>query len=201
MQCRNSRTFGEDYKLSLGAGQRQEMLLYLIHFCSSGNKANLSERTRHFHISSDTFVWLLGLVLFNIFINELDDGAEHNLSEFTNETKLGRVADAPEGCAAVQRDLVRLEKWAIRSFMKFNKKSAPREEQSQVPGHAEGIQLESSSAEKALGVLMDTKLNTSQQCVCAVMRANGILGCIRRSIGVLDSSRNTSSWGMILPFY
>jgi len=35
--------------------------------------------------------------------------------------KLGGVADAPEGCAGVQRDLGRLEKWTNMNLVKFNK--------------------------------------------------------------------------------
>jgi len=36
-------------------------------------------------------------------------------------TKLGEVAGTPEGCAAIQQDLDRLEGWAERNLMKFNK--------------------------------------------------------------------------------
>lgn len=43
------------------------------------------------------------------------------------------------------------------------KSRAPAEEQPQAPGHAGAAQVESSSAKKALGVLVDTTLNLSQQ--------------------------------------
>ena len=71
--------------------------------------------------SGTPHVSILGPVLFNIFINDLDDGAVCTLSKFADDSKLGGVADIPEGHAAIRRDLNRLEKWADRNLTKFSK--------------------------------------------------------------------------------
>ncbi|KAK4806239.1 hypothetical protein QYF61_013383 [Mycteria americana] len=81
--------------------------------------------------------------------------------------------------------------------MKFNRGKCKVLPLGRNPGHQYMLgatQLESSLAEKTLGLLVDTKLNMSQQCALAAKKANGILGCVGRS--VLSKSRE-----VILPPY
>ncbi|GAB0182615.1 mitochondrial enolase superfamily member 1 [Grus japonensis] len=129
---------------------------------------------------------------------DLDDGIKCTLMKFADDTKLSGEVDTSEGRATLQEDLDRLEEWANKNLMKFNKDKC---KVLHLGKHDPGVQhrlgftwLKSSSVEMDLWFLVDSKLNMSEQCAAVAKQANRMLGCINKGITSRDD-------GVIIPLY
>ncbi|TRZ24820.1 hypothetical protein HGM15179_002285 [Zosterops borbonicus] len=101
---------------------------------------------------------VLALAPFNTFVSDKDSGTEHFFSKFTDDTKLCGAIDTLQRRDAIQGDL---DRYKYRLGKEW---------------------IESSPEEKDLGVLVNEKLDTTQQCAAAAQKDNHTLGFIQSSV-------------------
>jgi len=106
---------------------------------------------------------VLGPMLFNIFVGNMDSGIESTLSKFAGDTKLCGVVNTLEGTDAIQKNVDWLQRWDHANLMKFNKPKCNVLHIGQGnPKHKYrlgGEWIERNPEEKDLGVLVEEKLN------------------------------------------
>uniref|UniRef100_A0A803JLD2 Reverse transcriptase domain-containing protein n=1 Tax=Xenopus tropicalis TaxID=8364 RepID=A0A803JLD2_XENTR len=141
---------------------------------------------------------VLGPLLFNLFINDLEVGIESTVSIFADDTKLCKTISSMQDAAALQSDLTKLENWAANWKMRFNvdKCKVMHFGRNNINANylLNGSVLGASLMEKDLGVFVDNKLSNSRQCHSVATTANKVLSCIKKGIYSRDEN-------IILPLY
>ena len=111
-----------------------------------------------------------------------------------------------KGHDAIQRNINRLKQWAQVNPMRFIKSKCKVLHLGSDSSHylykLGDVRMEHSPARKDLGVLVDGKLDMSQQCALAAQKASHILGCIKGSMVrevILPLCTGEASPGVLCP--
>jgi len=109
---------------------------------------------------------VLGLVVFNIFVGDMDNGIESTISKFANDTKLCGATVMLEGRDAIWRVLDILERWACAHLKTFKPKCKVLYMGWGNHKHKYRVGrewIESRPEKKYLGVMGDEKVNMTHQ--------------------------------------
>ena len=146
---------------------------------------------------------VLGPILFIICINDMPDALKNasTAAMFTDNTKLYRRTDTPNGPTELQEDLDRIFYWSDTWLMKFQPTkckvlSMGHRQEQELPnlylysrkenGSLEKLQLELTEVEKDIGVYVDQKLSFQEQIINKTNKANSTMGIIRRTFDHID---------------
>ena len=133
---------------------------------------------------------VLGPVLFTVFINDLEDGIQSDLSKFADDTKLIASSETEEETEVIQADLRKLHEWSIKWQMNFNAEKCKvlhlgnknKKTQYEIGGKVIGAVNE----EKDLGVIVTDNFKVGKQCTKAANKGNQKLGMIKRTFACKD---------------
>lgn len=139
---------------------------------------------------------VLGPVLFVVFINDLPEVVKSGVALFADDTKIFRQIESEQDCELLQQDLDALQTWSDEWQLKFHPdkcknlrvgKDHPNNDYYMVNMDT-GIRqpLQVTHLEKDLGVYTDDQLRFSDHIQKTVVKANRVLGIIRRSYKYLD---------------
>ena len=136
---------------------------------------------------------VLGPALFVLFINDLPESVRSSIKIFADDTKIySSVSPSPStGSDQLQQDLDAAIAWSDLWQLPFNEAKCkvlhigPRN-----PCHSytmRGLELESVSSEKDLGIHLDSALKFRKQASSAAAKGNQMLALVRRSFFCIDA--------------
>ncbi|CAM4644795.1 unnamed protein product [Lepidochelys kempii] len=120
---------------------------------------------------------VLGPILFNLFINDMEKGVNSEVAKFADDTKLLKIVETKADCEELQKDLTKLSDSATKWQMKFNvdkgKVMHIGKNNPNYTYNVMGANLATTNQEKDLAVIVDSSLKTSTQCAAAVKKRTG----------------------------
>ncbi len=133
-------------------------------------------------------VSLLGPVLLIIYVNDIDAGLNNFISNFTDDTKIGKSMITERKKMNLQKDLRKISEWSERWEMPFkvNKCYALQISTTNPESQYEMnvIKLESVQCVKDLGITILSSLKFSHQCIDLTGKANRKLSFSNRNFSV-----------------
>ncbi len=128
---------------------------------------------------------VLGPILFLIYINDIDIGINSPISKFADDTKIGRPVTDNKDRQNLQNDLDTISKWSEKWQMPFNTSKCQLLQigsaNKKYTYKMKGNNIESVTQTRDLGVIISNNLKFSQQCNEVALRANRMLGFIKRN--------------------
>ena len=130
---------------------------------------------------------MLGPLLFLVYINDLEDGIKSSILKFADDTKMFRKISNTGDTRQLQEDLDVLIQWSKKWQMLFNVEKCKvmhigNPKDPKVNYFMQGCQLDECLEEKDLGVLISTDLKVGSQCKQAFLKANRMLGVLKRTV-------------------
>jgi len=131
---------------------------------------------------------VLGPLLFLIFINDLEEGISSTtrVLKFADDSKMFGIVNNKSEHDIIQKDLDVLQTWADTWQMEFNVSKCKvmhlGYHNMDYSYSMYGQMLQSTDTEKDLGVLITSDLKSGEQCTAAYMKANKMLGLIKRTL-------------------
>ncbi|XP_059829735.1 STARD3 N-terminal-like protein isoform X1 [Hypanus sabinus] len=126
---------------------------------------------------------VLGPQMFTIYINDLDEGIENNISKFADDTKLGGSVTCDEDVRRIQGDLDRLGEWADTWQMTFNVNKCEvihfGSKNRKADYYLNGVELGKGEIQR---YLVHQSLKVNEQVQQALKKVNGMLAFITKGI-------------------
>ena len=139
---------------------------------------------------------VLGPFLFLLFVSDVPNQVSNFISLFADDTKLFEVlVDVSGSTTSLQADLNNLLAWSNKMQLRFHPdkchilhlgSSNPNKEYHMNDNQGQQHVLSTSTAERDLGVLVDSKLTFSTHVEQVTKKANRLLGCIAHTFKHMD---------------